>query len=221
MKKVVWVFIVFALLWGLWMGKRFLVELYLSKELNTQVSIGSLSWNRNQGFILENFLIYNPPGSKTEKAFSVEFFSINLPLHTLWKNRIEIASVHLKNISLDVEFFDEKETLSNWSHFFQEDTGKNTGKKSIFIQALLLENLEVTITSHKGDQKKYPPIKSLKLQDISSEDFPIGEIESAILKEILKSALHSLGIKPLLKTLNPQKWLPKRLNPFSSKKTST
>ncbi len=217
MKKLFLFFILLIfLLGGALLFKERLFTFYLSKELKTKVTLESLSWNSKEGFILKNLTIYNPPEAKTEKALSVSFFSMDIPLNILWKKNATISLIRLKNAFLGVEYFDTKEEESNWSYFFSQEDLHKKGKKSLFIKTLLLENLTVSVTPFDKETQIYPVIKNLEITDISTGEFPIAEIEHAILKEVLKSALLSLGIKPLLKTL---KAVPKLIPiPFFPKK---
>lgn len=193
---------------GAWLFKKQLFVFYLSRELKTQVTLSDFSWESRSGFVLKGLTIYDPSPFPKKPALVIQRLSLSLSFPSLFTSEVKIEDLKLSDISLFITFSKEPKNPTNWSYLLYTKTPISRKRKKIQIKTLLLERLSVTQTSATGEAKTYPQVEKLELHNVSSEKFPLSEIEKAILREVLRSIFQKLNLPSLLKMLNPNDWTP-------------
>src|SRR3989338_5755768 len=74
------------------------IEKYAPQYLGTQVSVDSVNLFLWQGAgIIDDLIIYNPPGYKSEYAIKIDEIRFKLALNTLFSNTVLINEIHIEN----------------------------------------------------------------------------------------------------------------------------
>lgn len=202
----------------IWMSKTRIAQRTLQKQLGVPVRIEKLSIDTEETEI-KKIHIGNPKGSKTKTAFASDKILIEYSLRQLFSDPLTIDTIELDNAFVGIEFYGSGEADTNWTRILNHQPKRKKQKQSDYmIRNVYINNLTVSVTSPNGKTKVYPTISQLEFHDISNESgLPIDEIEKAIFKLVLKSAIEKYGLKSILKSVNPQN-LPFNLIPFLNKK---
>ncbi len=190
-----------------WTNRENILAHFLSRGLHVPVTIRSLDINKTSAAI-SRLWIGNPAHSKTTTAFAAEAVNIQATLDQILANPLIIEEIEISNISVGIEFYDEKGADSNWKRILNEDK-KKAKSRDYLIHTLILRNLIVEVVQANGKVKRYPTIPQMEFHNIgSATGFPIDEIEKAIFDLMMKNLFQKLQLDQLFKTFVPNLPLP-------------
>lgn len=196
---------VFLLSFLAWMNRENLLAHFISKNMNVQVTLGSLEIDR-EGASLGLFWMGNPKGSKTKTSFAAAHSRIDSNLDSLFSNPIVIDQIEIDHIFVGIEFYDDKGSKSNWDQILQKESSSTKGTDYL-IKTLILKDLTVEVTQANGRVKRYPTLAKMEFHNISSQSgFPVDEIQKAIFQLMMKNLFQSLPIDQLFKNYVPS-WI--------------
>ena len=162
MKRLIRLLIIFlilaAIIWGayLWVTRAQILERYLSKQLQTKVTIEEVNvgWNT---LSIEGLHIANPPQARFPYAFRVGTLSLEMSLTALFKEKVKIDLVKIENPAFEIEFYNSVGSDNNWARLLTAlPSGK--GERTTVIEKLIIENLRVDATRSNGKALNIPPI---------------------------------------------------------------
>ncbi len=197
--------------------KSFLISRFLSSKTNAPVSIEEILFFKGGCKISYFHLQNNTPPCKTSTALSAKEITCIAPLSALFHHKIEIESIHLKDIQLGIEFFTPSGDENNWTLLLSNNKPDTKSSRPYLIRSVIFDNIHVTITDPTGKVKNVPPISHLEFHNISDESgIPIEELQKAIFHSMIESIFKKLGIKTIKKILSPS-IIPKLFHlPFGS-----
>ncbi len=207
----------------LYLNRAKISSYLLSKHFHLDVDIENIDFIRN-GININNFVIHNPIGSKTQTALYTKDINIDAPLRDLMKKTFTIESITLRDIVIGIEYYDVTGEENNWNRIMLIDVEEDKAStREYLIKTLTLENLQVYLTKSSGTVIKFPVIHHLEFHDISNKTgFPLNKLEKALMQAVIRSVFSRIGLGNLVKTLNPLKVVPKILElPFSGENETT
>jgi hypothetical protein len=198
----------------------------LTDDFGVKTTIEKLSLSTKKASFSE-IVMQNPPKSKSKEALSCEIVTVSYSLSELLGKKLTIDEIDIKNLHLGIELYDKKGKSNNWSKIMAlsppaEKQKKQPSQKQWLIKKMSIKDINVTLTQSNGKTKKLMKIPLMEFNNLSNETgFPIDEIETAIIKEILKQVFLKQGLNFLLETLDPIKMIPDFVPiPFFNKKPS-
>jgi hypothetical protein len=185
------------------MQRNSLISFFLTESLGAPVSMREILFYKG-GFEISDFHVSNVPPCKTTNAFFAEDITCKATSRSILQHRMEIESIHIKNILLGIEFFTPSGDQNNWTLLLTNHRGKKKNSRPYLIRTIIFDNVHIAITDAEGRIKKVPTIAHLEFHNISDESgFPIEEIEKAIFQSMLQTLFRQLGIKTIMKMLDP------------------
>ena len=186
-----------------WTNKKTFLTHFLSKQLHTNVTIGTFDIAQ-QEIDIGKIWIGNPPPSQTSTAFTANHLSIQTTIKKLLGDPLLIEEIEIDDIFVGLEFYNQKGDDNNWSRMLQNDHEESKNPRPYLIRTLILRNLTVQLTKADGTTKKYPTIAKMEFHDISNETgFPIEEIQKAIFKLMLQDLFKQLNLDQLFQNIIP------------------
>lgn len=195
---VVLILLLFAGASLVWIGRTDIVATMLSRHLGVPVHLRAFDLD-SQGAYLTQLWVGNPPRFRTKTAFSAETLNIETTWGKLRSDPLIIEEISIRNILIGIENNASGGANTNWSYLLQSQPKNKMSDRDYLIKTLVLENLTVELTTADGKTKRFPTLARIELHNISSETgFPIGEIEKAILKQVMQDIIKQLNIKDIL-----------------------
>jgi len=194
--------------WLAWASKANILAQFLSRHMHVPVTIQTFDLAKTSAEI-DQFLMGNPPRSKTASSFSAQTTAIKADMTQILANPLIIDQIEISNIFVGVEYY--KDGSTNWDYILKTKAPKKQGRDYL-IRTLVLENLTVEVTSADGKTKRYPTLKRMEFHNISSASgFPIAEIEKAIFKLVMQDIFKQFDLLQKLPINSPIKYLPNLL----------
>ena len=188
----------------------------LSRDFQVPVSVKEVKLKKSQASLLD-FQVSNPRKGKSKNAAFIKTTEINATLKGLFSKRLTINSINLKNLDLNIEFYSNDNSKTNWSEIIAKQPKKEKTRPYL-IKLLVLENIKVTLYKKDGSTQTFPVIDRLEFKNITEETgFPINQIEKAIMNAVLRSIYKQYGLKTLLDALHPKNIIPNIIKPLLRK----
>lgn len=210
MRKFGWGFSALLILLSLvflWLIKTPVISSYLTDRLGVPVSLGNISiWPHKTN--IKNFKIKNPKGYKERAALQIHRTAIDYQWEKLTQNPIEIQSILLDDILLNIEFSNPLGTKNNWTAI-GEKMADQKGEKEVIIRKLVLTNINVKIRGlGLSISPKVKHIDRMEFDEIDSRNgFPT--------KELIAKIFQGAGLQQYIQDLfDPGKVLEKFGNPL-------
>lgn len=193
-------------------GARVLSSI-LSTALNTQVTVGSISFDGNT-ILIRDIKVKNPPGSDAEYAFTVDAVDLEASLATYLRRTINIHKVLIGNVYMSIECYDALCSKTNWDSIIgNTDTSTSNSEQKIEserrvkIHYLSMENLSLEIHSKGKDPQNINVKGPIVVKDIdTSKGIPIKVITNIILHQAFNQALKHMadvGLKMFKTPISP------------------
>jgi hypothetical protein len=228
---IIAIIIIFIIAIGIMiLNKRAILQTVLSKELGVKVKIEKVLLS-TKNFSMLGLHIFNPKSFSEPKALDCKKFSMDYTLEELTGKRLTINDITIDDIDLNV-IMTGKGSDNNWSQITAQNQPKEKPSKSsekdekqYLIRKMTINNLSLALIDANGKIRKFPTLSQLTFTNISNESgFPISDIESAIINQIIKDALLKHGLNTILDTIkNPTAPIEKLLpfDIFNSSKAPT
>lgn len=188
-------------LFFLWNLRPFIAARMLSQNLHVSVSIEALDLTRHSATI-HGLIIGNPRHFKSPFSCTTGLIDITSSFKQLRANPLIIDEILMEDIVINLE--NRKDGSTNWSQILATQTKPSSKDKHYLIKLLVLRNLNVQVTQHNGQVKRYPTIEHMQFQNISDETgFPIDEIEKAIFNKVMQDLYQKLDLNKILQPLVP------------------
>lgn len=182
-----------------------LLERIVSEKTNLQTTIASLNFNPEE-IVIKDFQIANPKEAALPVALNVNTLSVKAPYKNYLKNPIVIQDIHLDNIYINIQLYDQSQEQGNWQTLIAQMQEKEQKpsffavKRETVIQRLLITNIQIDLILADGSRRMLSPIRKLEFYDISSsEGIPIQKIVQAIIQHMVRSIFLEKGIKSLFR----------------------
>lgn len=198
----------------------------LSKNFGFPLTIQEL-YISSHGVKVKNLTINNiKKSSKYNPALFCQTIKIKTTLKQLRQKILAIDEISLNKIDLNIQFYDNARSLSNFNDIIEAKTPNlhKKKKRAYLVQKLILNDLDVQLIFYNGKITKVH-IPKLVFYNISEKSgFPVEQLEKAILHAIVRSIFDKFGIKNILRNVSPENLLPKidprnmipKILPFSS-----
>ena len=129
------------------------INSYLSKTLNTQVTIENVSVGFESIEVI-GLKISNPKNSSLKNAFSADSIEVDFNFSSLFKDTIIIDKITLDNAKIGIDFYNATGSDNNWRTILKNlpktkpstnpiDADKNKQEKQFIINKLLLLDTQV------------------------------------------------------------------------------
>ena len=169
--------------------------------------------------VIEDLQIANPKEAQLPTALKVDTLSVTAPYKHYLKNPIVIDDIHLDQIYINIQLYDQSQTRGNWQTLIAR-MKESPQEKSFFsiereteIKRLLLTNIRIDLILANGQRRVLSPIRRLEFHNISSaEGIPIQKIVQAIIQHMVQSIFLEKGLKSLFQA--PQNILRGIFSPF-------
>ena len=198
-----------------------LLEKIISKKTGLETTVGSLAF-QSQEIVLSDFRIANPKEATLPTALRVATLSVKAPYGNYLSQPIAIEEIHLDEIYVNVQLYDQTQTRGNWQTLIrimnaqEQRANAFSIKREITIRKLLLTTIRVELILADGSRQMLSPIKELVFYDISSsEGIPMQKIMQAIVQHMIRSIFLQKGLKSLFQI--PETFLRGIFTPFSFK----
>lgn len=197
------------------------VSSLLSKVLEVPVSLKELTLSQ-QGIVMKELHIQNPPGCTLKDALLVKAITIKL----VWKDalktllgfgskKIILQSIVIDSPQMAVEIFNLTGSDSNWSRILNKlDTGSTESSSSstdVQINTLLLTNVTLQAKYHilgKADFNP-APVPKIELHNIGSDsDVTTKQLIFIVFKILMGQAANQLNLKTLVPEMLLQRVVP-------------
>lgn len=192
---------------------------YLSKQLGVTVSIDGIKV-RQKSITLNQFNIANEPNYSLSKAFSAKTITLNAPIMNYFQDQVVVDEITVDTIYLGIEFDSTTSVQGNWTkllgHYQKEAKLDATDGRRVLIKKMVFTNIQADLIfrSASGKIQKLPNIGRIELTNISTEGgFPINQLTSSILGQLIKQAFMQYHMDNLLQVL-PGKALELFTKPF-------
>lgn len=178
--------------WLVWEKRTSIAAHFLSKHLGVPVDIQNLDVTKTK-IDIQDLWIGTPSDSRTATSFSAKTIDISTNTTKILQNPLIIDQITIANIFVGLEY--SQDGTTNWTHMLGDaDSSKAKGRDSL-IRTLILENLTVEAVQENGRKKRYPTIRRMQFHNISNETgIPIGEIEKAIFRLMMKDLMDKLNL---------------------------
>ena len=188
----------------------------ISKKTKVPVKIEAVHF-KSQEILIDNFVMANPPKATLPNALQVSTIRIAAPYKNYFQNPIIIDEIHLQNIYVNIQIFDQKHTKINWNTIIDnmqnDEKSFFSAKRSALIKKLILTNIMIDLITADGKRQNLPPIKSLEFDNINTEKgFPIQEITEIIIKHMMHTIFKQKALESLFQA--PRQFLPMPFRPF-------
>ncbi len=181
--------IILAVLFGfyLWTSRVSHLERFLSKQLDTRVSIKEveLGWGRLR---LEGVQLHNPTGSQLSYALRMESISLRMNPFDLWKETLRIKEITVESPMLGIELYNGSGSDNNWARILSSLPPASSEQKTFEIETLILNNLGFQVIDRKGKSIEIPPVAHLEFHNIGNRNaLTISQVGRVIFQSILKT----------------------------------
>ncbi len=194
----------------------------LSKKMKVYVGVGNikLGWGEIK---VNKFEIGNPPKSVLQQAFTCKEIIIDAPFSRYLNKNIVIDEINVNDVYLDLEFDSASGTSGNWSrimsNFQSSSSPKTASERTVLIHRLVFNTINTDVLYQKdgGKVKHLPTIDRIVLTDVSSEGgFPIQQITSSVLGQMLQSVFLKQNLKNMLQNIlqSPTNPIQQFIEPF-------
>lgn len=208
MKKVGAVFLIFiSFVFLIWVFSSQIISFIMSHDFKIPISIQKLELRKDH-FYIADLEIKNLKKIESDKAlFSKEIF-IQSSLKQLLGKTLTFDLIHLKDIEVNIEFYDSSGKENNWVEILKVQSETKASNSPYLIKRILFENLHIFLYKN-GKKSSLANIDKLELQNISSDSgFPSNELEKAILSSLMKSIFLKVGLQNLIEEIEPQNLIP-------------
>lgn len=97
-----------------WVQRSSLISFFLTNSIGAPASIRTLLFHKG-GLEISDFHVRNIPPCKISNALFVEEISCKATLRSILQHKVEIESIHFKDILLGIEFLTPKGDQNNWT----------------------------------------------------------------------------------------------------------
>jgi len=189
-----------------WASVPNLIATNLSKKLKVAVNVREvdLSW---KSLDIEKITISNPTPGILTSAFSAELVHIKAPINRYLHREILIDEAIVDEIYIGLEFDLPSSKQSNWTRLLDNFSHTNSSEKhtlarhSVLIRKLILRNISTDLLYRLPTVsiQHLPPIPEIVLTNVRSQgDFPINQVASSILGQMLRAIFEQENLKHLL-----------------------
>jgi len=169
----------------LWMARVPTLERFLSKRLNSKVTIEEvhLGWGT---LTIEGLRIENPSQSTLPYAFQGGALTLEMSPFELWQKTIHIDRIKIQNPSIGVELYNSSGTDNNWSRLLNGlPTG---GERKLIVKKLTILNLQFEVIRSNGKSLTIPAIPYLEFENLGEKDsLTLSQLSRVIFQVILQS----------------------------------
>lgn len=150
----------------LWMARVPTMERFLSKKLNTTVTIEKvhLGWKT---LSIEGLKIANPEQSAIPYAFQGEVTAIEMNPLALLKKTVHIDRIEIHNPTIGIELYNNSGTDNNWSRIL--NGLPSGGERKFIVKKLVVINLKFEAARSNGKTISLPAIPYLEFANLGEK----------------------------------------------------
>lgn len=185
----------------LWVARVPTMERYLSKKLNGRVKIDEVHI-RWEGLTLENLRLKNPSKSTLPYAFEAQSIDLEIPLVDLWKRKIHLHRVRIKDPILYIEMYNSSGSDNNWGRIL--NGFPSSDDKLLSIDHLSLTNLQFKAMRSTGKSFTIPAVPFLEFENLGyKKSVALNQIAKLMFESILVKMTHKPYLGSLLNQVKP------------------
>ena len=207
-RSLILVIILVAVVAGvfLWVARVPTLERFLSKRLNTKLTIEEVHFGWGT-LTIEGLRIKNPAKSTLPYAFQGGSITLEMSPFQLWSEVMHIDRIQIESPTLGVELYNSAGTDNNWSRLLNTFPSGN-GRKFV-IKKLTISNLRFDIVRSNGKPINIAPIPYLEFDNLGEKGaLTLSQVGKVIFQTLLQTLTSQSQLRGILDTVQA---LPKQV----------